>query len=96
MALIVHELSTNSLKYGALSTSTGTLDVSGATADEKVEITWSEQGGPEVKILMGAGGYGSRLLQRTISVTLGNKLIYDWSADGLLGKMTIDGNKMAR
>lgn len=96
LALIFHELATNSLKYGALSTSTGTLDVSGSTAGDKVEIAWSEQGGPEVTPPTGPSGYGSKLLQRTISSTLGGAMDYDWSTDGLLVKMTIDGNRLSR
>jgi len=48
LALVIHELATNSLKYGALSVETGTLDVSGVLAEGEFEIAWSEQGGPVV------------------------------------------------
>ncbi|MFN7023418.1 MAG: hypothetical protein ACK4QP_02610 [Pseudorhizobium sp.] len=48
LALVIHELATNSFKYGSLSTPEGTLDISGTVVGEEVEIGWSEQGGPEV------------------------------------------------
>ena len=49
LALVIHELATNSLKYGALSVACGTLDVS-CTADdsEDLVVVWTERGGPPV------------------------------------------------
>jgi anti-sigma regulatory factor (Ser/Thr protein kinase) len=44
-ALVVHELATNSLKYGALSRASGTLYVSCAVEDEEAVIVWAERGG---------------------------------------------------
>lgn len=41
LALIIHELATNSLKYGALSAETGTLDVSGCSDEEEIKIVWT-------------------------------------------------------
>ncbi|MFN3524650.1 MAG: HWE histidine kinase domain-containing protein, partial [Paracoccus sp. (in: a-proteobacteria)] len=46
LALAVHELATNAVKYGALSIDTGTLDISGSIKGPHVEICWTEQGGP--------------------------------------------------
>jgi two-component sensor histidine kinase len=59
LALVVHELATNSLKYGALSSPTGTLDVSCTAHDTEVIVVWTEHGGPSVaarpvKAAMGA------------------------------------------
>jgi two-component sensor histidine kinase len=41
LSLIVHELATNSLKYGALSVYTGMLDVSSSAHDEAVTVVWT-------------------------------------------------------
>jgi two-component sensor histidine kinase len=49
IALIIHELATNSLKYGALSVDTGILDVSCSSHDEAVTLVWTENGGPLVE-----------------------------------------------
>jgi hypothetical protein len=42
-ALIVHELATNSFKYGALSVETSTLDVSCSATDDAVTLIWTER-----------------------------------------------------
>jgi two-component sensor histidine kinase len=96
MALVVHELATNSLKYGALSISTGTLDVSGTMVGNDVEIVWSEQGGPEVVAPTGPSGYGSKLVQRTMASTLGGSIKMEWPKSGLLATMLISGERISR
>src|SRR3954462_7377043 len=48
LALVIHELATNSAKYGALSTARGTLDVSCNAHDDEVVVMWTERGGPPV------------------------------------------------
>ena len=47
LALVIHELATNSAKYGALSIASGTLDVSCNANDDEVGM-WTERGGPPV------------------------------------------------
>ncbi len=42
LALVVHELATNAVKYGALSLLEGTLDVSGTIVSDNVEIQWTK------------------------------------------------------
>jgi two-component sensor histidine kinase len=68
MTLVVHELTTNALKYGALSNETGTVKVSWKV-DEKDElqliIRWVELSGPPVAKPT-RRGFGSRLLERII------------------------------
>ena len=51
LAMVVHELATNSLKYGALSVATGLLDVSSDSQGDEVVITWTERGGPRQTLL---------------------------------------------
>jgi two-component sensor histidine kinase len=46
LALVLHELTTNSAKYGSLSVASGTLDVSCNAQDDEVVIMWTERGGP--------------------------------------------------
>ncbi len=74
---MIHELATNSLKYGALSAEQGLLDISGSTAEQDVEILWSEQGCPDAPQKRPPEGYGSKLLQRTVAVTSGSLLLLD-------------------
>ena len=85
MALVVHELATNSLKYGALSTEGGTLDVGCAdTSDDKVVIVWTERGGPPVSMARGQAGFGSVLVTRSISGHLGGTIAFDWLPEGVI------------
>ncbi|PZN99393.1 MAG: histidine kinase [Hyphomicrobiales bacterium] len=94
-ALVVHELATNSLKYGALSVDTGTLDVSCSARDEAVTIVWTESGGPKVKPPLGVGGYGSRLIQRSVSGQLKGSIEYDWAQDGVAVTLHVDPDRLA-
>src|ERR1700722_2164255 len=64
LALVVHELATNSLKHGALSSPSGALDISCAPHDTEVVVVWTERGGPPVTAPADDAGYGSKLLNR--------------------------------
>lgn len=52
LALVLHELATNALKYGSLSADPGKVSlswmISGDTADRRLNIVWRESGGPPV------------------------------------------------
>jgi len=82
LALIVHELATNSLKYGSLSAEAGVLDVSGTVDADVVRLVWTEQGGPEIKGPTDTPGYGSKLVRHTAEGALGGSIGYDWSPSG--------------
>jgi two-component sensor histidine kinase len=96
LALVIHELATNSLKYGALSSGTGTLDVTTRMpADSQVELIWMERGGPAVTAPPEADGFGSKLVRRTISKQLGGEIGYEWAADGLIATVRLERGKLA-
>ncbi len=63
VALAFHELATTSLKYGALSADSGTLDASGSTEENgEVTLSWIERGGPTVERAGSGTGYGTKPL----------------------------------
>jgi two-component sensor histidine kinase len=96
VALAFHELATNSLKYGALSADTGTLDVSGSTEDNgEVIISWIERGGPTVDHAGAHSGYGTKLLERSINNQLGGSIAYEWASDGLIVTMKMKAERLA-
>lgn len=70
LAMIVHELSTNAIKYGALSVPTGHVEITWSVrqADEGVVLMleWSEMGGPPVATPE-REGFGTRLIRRGLS-----------------------------
>lgn len=85
LALVIHELATNSLKYGALSSDDGTLDVSTSNAGEtELELVWIERGGPELNDRPSADGFGGNLVRRTMSAQLGGTIQYEWRPEGLI------------
>lgn len=89
-ALVIHELATNSLKYGALSVDTGTLDVSCSANDAAVTIVWIERGGPTVSEPTGTRGYGTQLMERSVTEQLRGAISYNWEADGVIVTLRLD------
>ena len=79
LSLLLHELATNAVKYGALSTETGTVEVSWriGQADGAIEfhLSWSETGGPQVTPPTRVG-FGSRLINAGLGGTGGANLRY--------------------
>ncbi len=96
LALIMHELATNSLKYGALSVATGSLDVSCSPQVEPVTIVWTESGGPQVKPPGGSAGYGSKLVERSVTGHLCGSINYDWAEQGLVVTLKVDPERLAK
>lgn len=95
LALIIHELATNSMKYGALSEPTGTIDVSSATEGDEIVLTWVERGGPTVQAPDSPAGFGSQLVKRSISGQLAGSIDYDWSEGGLIVTLRANRDRLA-
>jgi two-component sensor histidine kinase len=62
LALIVHELTTNAVKYGALSGPSGRISVVWSNAAGRLTLEWVETGGPQPATLTRVG-FGSKLLR---------------------------------
>ena len=82
LALIVHELATNALKYGALARPTGTIDVSCTVENDEVVILWTEKGGPPMDTARGRPGFGSTLINRSITSYLSGSIDVEWRVEG--------------
>lgn len=95
LALVIHELATNSLKYGALSVASGTLDISGSACDDQVQLNWTERGGPPVEQPTNDVGYGSKLLNRSVTGQLGGTINTDWSTEGLVVSLTMNAKRLS-
>ena len=77
LALALHELGTNAVKYGALSIPGGTVLVRVEEDGDRLKLLWEERGGPPVSA-PNESGFGTRLLQRS---GINTELRYD--PDGL-------------
>lgn len=95
LALVIHELATNSLKYGALSVAAGTLDVSCTAQDQDVIMVWTERGGPPVTAPDGPGGFGSKLVTRGMSAQLGGSITYEWPEHGVIATLRMLKDRLA-
>jgi two-component sensor histidine kinase len=84
LALVFHELATNSAKYGALSVEGGTVGISihCPDGDEMAHIAWRERGSPAIAA-PGKEGFGSRLVQMSVEGQLGGKIERRFAAAGL-------------
>jgi two-component sensor histidine kinase len=96
LALVVHELATNSLKYGALSVPIGTLDVSASDREQNLALVWTERGGPPVTPCTGPGGHGSRLLDRANTQQLDGSVERIWDEAGVVVNLTMNKALLVR
>ena len=93
--LVLYELATNSLKYGAPSTATGSLDLSQCIKDKGFVLLWTERCGPPVTAPEGVGAFGCTLIRRSVVGQLGSSIECDWSRDGVVIAMHIDPARLA-
>jgi two-component sensor histidine kinase len=96
LAMVVHELATNALKYGSLSTDAGTLDVSTRSGGEDITLIWMERGGPAVEAPRRAQGFGSLLVERSVARQLGGTIDHDWSEEGLVVSLRLDRARLSK
>jgi two-component sensor histidine kinase len=88
LSLVLHELESNAMKYGALSTDAGTVDVrwtviEGAT----LMILWEERGGPRVSAPT-RRGFGTRLIGSGIARRLGGTADCHFEPEGFRWSLT--------
>lgn len=86
LGMAIHELASNSSKYGALSDPMGILEVewsmpSGETGDNLC-LTWSESNGPQVQPPK-RKGFGSMLFDRILKIQLEAEVHMDYAPAGL-------------
>lgn len=84
MALCLHELVTNAIKYGALSTPKGQVSFTWGVDGEEEEVwaLWRETGGPPV-IAPSHAGYGTRYLRSALTSVFGQPPVLRFDAAGL-------------
>jgi len=82
LALALHELATNAAKYGALSLPSGSIEVVWEVRADKMELQWTESGGPAIEQTM-SGGFGIRVIKASVESQLGGTVEFNWRHEGL-------------
>ncbi len=89
LALVVHELMTNSAKYGGLSDS-GHVDVRWTVdAHGCLAIDWREIGGPVISAVPTRQGFGTTIIRRSIPYDLGGEASVEFAPLGLSARFAI-------
>jgi len=88
IAMAFHELATNAVKYGALSVSTGQIDLQWShEAGGCLKLRWTEIGGPVVRAPT-RKGFGGRIIEQVITHLKG-KTCLEWRREGLVCEITV-------
>jgi two-component sensor histidine kinase len=88
LALAIHELITNSAKYGALSVHSGRLKITWEIRADALQFVWEERDGPPVEQPV-SRGFGTRSVIATVESQLGGRAEFDWRAEGLICRLSV-------
>ena len=88
ISLVLNELATNAAKYGALTTDKGLVKIDWTIEPDDgqdiITLRWSERGGPKTDAVPLGAGFGSSLVDHSITRNLRGEIKRDWTADGLI------------
>lgn len=82
LSMILHELYTNALKYGALCNEEGTLSLDWSLRAGEVELLWQENGVP-CEPDVPSSGFGHRMIAMSVKSDLKGTIEREWRPDGL-------------
>jgi PAS domain S-box-containing protein len=89
MAMILHELTTNAVKYGALSTADGYVEVKWSeVTDGRTTLRWTEANGPAINP-PSRQGFGTRMMERMVTAQLRGEIRFEWRPQGLSCEITM-------
>jgi PAS domain S-box-containing protein len=88
LALALHELVTNSAKYGALSTLSGSVSIKWESKGDVLSLAWEETGGPRVHEPT-SRGFGTRSVIASIESQLGGQALFEWRSEGLICRLLV-------
>ncbi len=90
IAMALHELCTNAIKYGALSNDTGRIALGWTVSPARhLALTWQETGGPPVTP-PSRQGFGSIVIRQIAERELGGRSTLDYRPEGLVCTLTAD------
>ncbi|HEX2116929.1 MAG TPA: sensor histidine kinase, partial [Alphaproteobacteria bacterium] len=93
LAITIHELATNAIKYGSLSVPAGRVAVEWAIGGEQLTLSWTETGGPATH-KPSREGFGTRAIA-VLSQRLWGTVSTDWRPQGLVCTLAIPMQSLA-
>ncbi|HWD12515.1 MAG TPA: HWE histidine kinase domain-containing protein [Pseudochrobactrum sp.] len=93
LVMALHELGTNAVKYGALSTPAGHIEIRWLFENDRFLFYWTESNGPPVT-KPARRGFGSRLIERTLAASLGATAELHYLPSGLEFRLNAPANNM--
>lgn len=82
LTMALHELTTNAVKYGALSTPEGRVVIRWSRVEERFTLVWHEQDGPPVTAPK-RRGFGLKMIERALASDLGGRVTITFDQEGL-------------
>ncbi len=92
LGLIMHELASNALQYGSLSSASGKVNLDwkapGKKGARRLVLTWRESGGPQVNPPE-RQGFGSILIRRSLAKVLSSEVIHEFHSEGVFAEISM-------
>lgn len=88
VAMVLHELSTNAAKYGALSCEQGQVAVTWSLEPAGTRIRWTETGGPPVAKPT-RRGFGASVIERALEGPAAGSVRIDWRSEGVVCELLL-------
>jgi two-component sensor histidine kinase/CheY-like chemotaxis protein len=90
IGMVIHELSTNTIKYGALSGDEGRIEIAweidSNSADPVFLMRWTERDGPPL-VAPTRRGFGTTVVTKMVEMSLDGTTILDYSTNGLIWRL---------
>jgi two-component sensor histidine kinase len=90
VSMVVHELLTNALKYGALSNEAGRVAITWTLQEGALQLEWLERGGPPV-VTPTRKGFGATMIERSLAGEAGGAVRIDYEPAGLRCTLSFQG-----
>jgi len=97
LSMVLHELTTNAAKHGALARPGGRLSVRWAVIDDgdAIQLDWQEEGGPALGDGAVRRGFGSTMIEASMRQQLQGGITYRWTDEGLHATIRFPADQLA-
>ncbi|MFK7879000.1 HWE histidine kinase domain-containing protein [Roseobacter sp.] len=88
-ALVIHELMTNAVKYGALAVPNGRIDLEVRRNDDGLRVDWFERDGPRINTKPKRQGFGTTLILQAVPFEMGGTADLRFCENGVEATLTL-------